>query len=209
MLTLSSYIAYSYGLMYLMLTSFPALWTGRYGESIGIGSLHYIGLGIGFFLGSQITAPLNDTIYRKLRHRNGGIGKPEFRVPLIFVGAAITPIGLFWYGWSAQARTHWIVPTIGAGVFGAGTIINYQCMQTYVVDSYTRYAASGLAAAVVLRSLCGFGFPLFANALFSKLGYGWGNSLLGFVSIAFGIPAPIIFWKYGERLRARSKYATG
>ncbi|KAE9961753.1 hypothetical protein BLS_001428 [Venturia inaequalis] len=206
---ISVYMAYNYGLLYLMLTSFPTLWTKRYGESLGIGSLHYIGLGIGLFLGSQITAPLSDRIYKKLKHRNGGIGKPEFRVPLMFVGAAITPMALFWYGWSAQARTHWIVPTIGAGVFAAGTIINYGCMQAYIVDSYTRYAASGLAATAVLRSLSGFSFPLFANTLFAKLGYGWGNSLLGFVAIAFGIPAPLIFWRFGERLRARSEYAAG
>jgi hypothetical protein len=59
-------------------------------------------------------------------------------------------------------------------------------MQTYIVDSYTRYAASGVAAAVVLRSLAGFGFPLFAPYLYSSLGYGWGNSLLGFLAIGIG-----------------------
>jgi hypothetical protein len=86
-------------------------------------------------------------------------------VPLMFIGSALIPVGLFWYGWSAQARIHWIMPNIGAAIFGAGAIICFQCMQTYIVDSYVRYAASGVAAAVVLRSLAGFGFPLFAPAM--------------------------------------------
>jgi hypothetical protein len=47
----------------------------------------------------------------------------------------------------------------------------------------TRFNASGLAAAVGLRNLCGFGFPPFANELFKKLGYGWGNSLLGLLQL--------------------------
>ena len=33
-----------------------------------------------------------------------------------------------------------------------------QCMQTYIIDSYTLYAASGLAAGMTLRSLAGLGF---------------------------------------------------
>src|ERR1700761_6178820 len=202
-------MAFLYGMMYLMLSTFPTLWEVRYGFTTNIGSLHYIALGAGFFLGSQISAPINDRIYRRLKRKNNNVGRPEFRVPLMFVGSALIPVGLFWYGWAAQARAHWILPNIGAAFFCAGAIICFQSMQTYIVDSYTRYAASGIASAVVLRSLAGFGFPLFAPAMYNKLGYGWGNSILGFVGIALGIPAPIIFWKYGERLRAKSKYASG
>ncbi|KIW09458.1 uncharacterized protein PV09_00338 [Verruconis gallopava] len=203
------YMAYLYGLMYLLLSTFPGLWTNAYHENSGIGGLNYISLGLGFFLGTQITAPLIDRMYRRLKKRNNGVGKPEFRVPIMFVGSLFIPVGLFWYGWSAKARIHWIMPNIGAVIFSAGTIVCFQCMQTYIVDSYTRYAASGVAAAVVLRSLAGFGFPLFAPYLYSNLGYGWGNSLLGFVAIGIGIPAPFFFWFYGEKLRARSQYAAG
>ena len=55
---------------------------------------------------------------------------------------------------------------------GAGAMICMQCMQTYIIDSYTLYAASGLAAGMTLRSLAGFGFPLFAPNMYGVLGYG-------------------------------------
>lgn len=77
------------------------------------------------------------------------------------------------------------------------------------MDSYTRYAASAIAAATVLRSLAGFGFPLFAPYMYAKLGYGWGNSLLGFLAVGLGWPAPILLWLYGEKLRKKSTYAAG
>jgi multidrug resistance protein len=90
------YMAYLYGLMYLLLSTFPRLWTEVYGENAGIGGLNYISLGLGFFLGTQITAPLNDRLYRRLKKRNNGVGRPEFRVPIMFGGSLFVPVGLFW-----------------------------------------------------------------------------------------------------------------
>jgi MFS family permease len=206
---LAVYMAYLYGLMYLVLSTFPGLWENEYHESVGIGGLNYISLGVGFFLGTQICAPCQDKIYRALKKRNNGVGKPEFRVPLMIPGALLVPVGLFWYGWTSQAHTHWILPNIGAAIFAAGVIIGFQCIQTYIVDSYTRFAASAVGAATVLRSLAGFGFPLFAPYMYAKLQYGWGNSLLAFIAIALGWPAPILLWKFGETLRKKSTFAAG
>ncbi|KAJ5715419.1 uncharacterized protein N7483_012600 [Penicillium malachiteum] len=150
-----------------------------------------------------------DRIYRRLKARNNNIGRPEFRIPLMSLAAILLPAGLFIYGWTAQKRCHWIAPNIGAAIFGMGTIIAFQCIQTYMVDTYTRYAASALAAGAFLRSLAGFGFPLFAPAMYDALHYGWGNSVLAFVSLAIGVPAPIFLWKFGEKLRKKSPYAAG
>ena len=208
---LALYMAYVYGLMYLMLATFPSLWTSPqyYDESVGIGGLNYIALGLGFWLGAQICAPINDRIYRHLKRRNGDIGRPEFRVPLLFLGSAMTPIGLFIYGWTAQTHQPWIAPDIGACVFGMGTITCFLCIQTYLIDTYARFAASALASIAFLRSLAGFGFPLYAPYMFNALKYGWGVSVLAFVALGIGIPAPIIIWYFGSRLRSLSTYAAG
>ncbi|KAI7337565.1 MFS multidrug transporter [Hortaea werneckii] len=219
---LALYIGYVYGVLYLVLASFPQLWecpdplppntrcpAPGYGEPSGIAGLNYISLGLGFYLGTQIAAKTADRIYKKLKAKNGGVGRSEFRVPLMFPGAIMVPIGLFLYGWSAQAHTHWIVPNIGTAIFAAGNQLVFQNCQTYIVDSYTRFAASAIAATTILRSLGGFGFPLFAPYMYRALGYGWGNSVLGFLGIAVGFPAPLILWWYGESLRKKSKFAAG
>ncbi|KAI8965128.1 mitogen-activated protein kinase [Daldinia sp. FL1419] len=203
------YMAYLFGILYLLLASFPSVWTDIYHESIGIGGLNYISMGIGFLIGAQINAQVNDRLYIQFKKTHNNEGRPEFRIPPMFVGSVLIPAGLFWYGWSIQARTHWILPNIGVATFSLGSIICTQSMQAYIIDSYPHFAASGLAAAVVLRSLAGFGFPLLAPYMYEALDYGWGTSLLGFVSIAIGIPAPWIFWLYGGALRAVSKYAAG
>ena len=49
----SIYIAVLYGIMFLVLFTFPLLWETTYRESVATGSLNYISTGIGFTLGSQ------------------------------------------------------------------------------------------------------------------------------------------------------------
>ena len=99
----------------------------------------------------------SDQIYARLKHRNGGVGRPEFRIPLLIPGALLVFIGFFWYGWSIQSRLHWIMPNTGALIFGSGIIISMQCTTSYIVDAYSIYAASAVAATTVLRALAGFG----------------------------------------------------
>ncbi|KAK2004456.1 major facilitator superfamily transporter [Colletotrichum falcatum] len=209
---LALYMMYLYGLMYLVLSTFPALWTGEYGQSVGIGGLNYISLGLGFFVGAQIGARMQDRLYAALKRRyvpDGGPGRPEFRVPMMIPGALLVPAGLLVYGWTAQSHTHWIAPNIGAVIFTSGVIVGFQCIQGYLVDTYTKYAASAVAAATVLRSLAGFGFPLFAPSMYEKLGYGWGNSVLALIGVAIGWPGPLLLWKFGPALRKKSQYAAG
>ena len=207
---LSLYMAYLFGVMYLALTSLSALWTDIYHESISIGSLNYISLGVGYLIGMQSTARLNDAIYKRLKNKSESkLGQPEFRLPLMIPSGILLPLGLLWYGWSAQAQLHWIMPNIGMAIFGVGVKMGTQCTQAYALDAYTFYAASASAAGTFLRSLFGFGFPLFAPYMYASLGYGWGNSLLALVAIVLGIPAPLVLWRYGLWLRARSPYAVG
>lgn len=61
-------------------------------------------------------------------------------------------------------------------------------LNTYLIDTYTIYAASALAAATCLRSLCGFALPLAGPSMFTTLGLGWGCTLLALVSIAIAWP---------------------
>ena len=119
-------------------------------------------------------------------------------------GSFLVSIGLFWYAWSAQEHTHWVIPNLGALVYSVGGIIFFQGIQVYLVDAYTMYAASAIAAAAFLKSLLAFVLPLFAPYLYARLDIGWGTSLLAFIALAFGIPSPLLLWKYGQHPRETS-----
>jgi hypothetical protein len=70
----------------------------------------------------------------------------------------------------------------------------------YLVDVYTVHAASVTASATILRCLFGALLPLAGPSMFQALGIGWGNSVLGFIAVAF-IPLPFVFYLYGQRMR--------
>jgi multidrug resistance protein len=196
--------AFSYGITYLVLSTFSDLHTKQYNESISISGLHYLAMCTGEVAGAEIGGPLLDWAFVRMRRRNDGVATPEFRVPIMLPGAVLAPVGLFIYGWAAQRHAPWIVVDVGAGLLSFGMQISGQAMQAYVIDTYPNHTSSASAASQFLRSLTAFGFPLFAPAMYNALGYGWGNSLLAFFAIGIGIPAPLFIWLYGPKLRARA-----
>lgn len=208
---LTVYGAYSFGLLYIVHTTFATLWIDRYYESPSVSGLNFISIAIGFTLGTQVAGPITDRIWQYLRKKalavnpasGGDRGKviPEYRVPLMVPGALLVPIGLLIYGWTAQEKTHWIGPNVGIAIFSAGTTIGTQCQTAYLVDAYPEFTASAMAATLVMKDIAGFTFPLFAPGLYKTLDYGWGNTLLAGIAIILGLPMPWILWKYGARLR--------
>lgn len=203
---LSLYMALIYGIYYLMFATFPDLFLTVYHFSIGSGGLTYLGTGVGFLTAALFGAKVSSKTYIYLAAKNGGKGKPEMRIPALIFGSFFVPVGLFWYGWSAQAEAHFIMPIIGTAIFGFGLMTSFLPISLYLVDTFT-YAASATAAASMFRSLLGFGFPLFGEQMFAALGYGGGNSLLAGLAIVIGIPFPVWIYFAGERIRANSSLA--
>lgn len=199
---MSLYMALIYGLLYLLFTTLSNVFIGQYGFTTGTSGLAYLGIGSGFLFGLFICGKLSDKIMMQLTAKNGGVRKPEFRLPLMVVGSLLLPIGLFVYGWSAKYKVHWIVPIIGLAPFGIGMMCAFLPIQTYLIDAFSEYAASAIAAATVLRSLFGAFLPLAGPPMYRALGLGWGNSVLALAAILFA-PVPLVFWRYGERIRQR------
>lgn len=198
----SLYMAITYGYLYLMFTTITSVFQEYYGFSTSIVGLAFLGLGVGSVFGITLFSGTSDKyIQRKAAEDKSGM-KPEYRLPLLPLGAVLLPAGLFIYGWTASYRVHWIVPIIGTAVVGMGNIIVFMAIQLYLVDTFTIYAASALACNTVVRSLAGAVLPLAGLPMYDKLGIGWGNSLLAFIAILL-LPVSILILKFGERLRAR------
>ena len=201
---LSIYMAIVYSYLYLLFTTFTAVFENQYKFSTRQAGLAYLGLGVGFIVGQIGVGAFSDN-YLKNKASPGGAFKPEHRLPPLIVGTFVVPAGLLWYGWSAQYHTHWLVPIVGTSFIGAGTLLAFLPIQMYLVDSYGVYAVSAVATNAFLRSLVGAVIPLGGGSLYARLGLGWGNSLLAFIALAFS-PLPFFLIRHGERLRTHPRF---
>lgn len=196
---------FSYGVLYIVLSTFADLWVTAYHQRVDISGLHYIALALGEIVGSQLTGYLQDKVFVKLKARRNGEATPELHLPMLIPGAALTPFLLIAYGWTVHFRVHWATVDVCAFLLACSMQSAGQPLQAYVIDCYPDHASSATAAQQVLRSLSAFGFPLFAPRMYDVLGYGWGNTMLAFIWAAIAISAPLLLWRYGARLRAKAQ----
>jgi DHA1 family multidrug resistance protein-like MFS transporter len=202
---LNLYIALIYGLLYIWFESFPLVFTGIYGFSLGIEGVAFLGILVGTLIGAAVLFSWLYFYQEKQFDDNGNIA-PEKRLIPAMVGCFFVPICLFWFGWSSRSDVHWIVPIIGTSFFGIAAFTLFNAVLPYLSDAYPDSVASVLAGNDLMRSSFGAGFPLFASAMYKKLGINWASSLLAFLGIAF-IPIPFVLYKYGKQIRNKSKLA--
>ncbi|KAJ6173647.1 hypothetical protein N7485_006459 [Penicillium canescens] len=200
------------GILYLFFGAFQLVFSNVYGLEIWQRGMCFLGLFVG-----MVFAILSDPIWRRNyirleRNHEKASNKiddfqPEWRLPPAILGGPLVTIGLFIFAWTIYPDVHWIAPIIGSGVFGAGTILVYSGIFTFLVDAYPTFAASALAANSFTRSSFGGIFPLFGIQMYNNLGYHWATSLLAFLTLVMA-PFPYIFYKYGSRIRKKSRFAT-
>lgn len=201
-LTMAIYQSILFGTTYSLYTNFEAIYGKLYGFNTTQVGLMYLGPGLGFFIAVWFIVPKIDTVYNTLARKNNGEAKPEYRLPLANIGAVLIPLSLFWFAWTVQYKVHWVVPLLSTVFFGLGQITILNTVQNYYIDSFSKYAASAIAAGAVFRSIVGGILPLGAPALFEKVGYGWGVSVFAFLSVALS-PAPVLFYRFGGWLREK------
>ncbi|KAK4613618.1 Efflux pump vrtL [Fulvia fulva] len=202
-LTMSLYQALVFSSMYSLYASYTSIWSAPpYNFSKTQVGLAYLGPALGFIITSFFIVFFIDRLYNWLAERNDDDGQPEYRLPMANVGAVLLPISLFWFGWTVEMALYWPIPLAATLLFGASQVSIFNTVQTYYIDAYESNAASALAAGAFLRSMFGGIIPLLVGGLFDQLGYGWGMSVFGFISLAL-MPAPLLFYYFGRRIRER------
>ena len=114
---MSVFMAYNFGINYIMFSTFAELWTRRYGQSVSQSGLNYIALAIGNTLAAQVGARFTDRVWAHLKTKAGNVTAPEYRVPTMIPGSVLIPIGLFWYGWAGEMKAYWVITDVGVGIF--------------------------------------------------------------------------------------------
>ena len=129
---------------------------------------------------------------------------PESMMSVVCIAAVLIPVGQLWFAWTCYPISiHWSI-SIAAGIpFGCGNGAVFIYASNYLVHSYGIYAASAMAGNAVMRSFMGGTLPLAGPAMYRALGPNWAGCLLGLLEVAI-IPIPVVFYKYGHKIREKS-----
>lgn len=204
------WISLAYGIVYFFFEAYPVVFIAQHDIPFRLCGLLFLPIPIGQFL---VVAPYEriTRFFSQLPlpgiEKKGVTPQPaEARLKVVLSACLLLPVSLFWFAWTSGPETHWVAPALAGIAFGYSMMAIFMCFLAYVSQTYTVYASSASACNVFVRSIIASAFPVFANSLLSSVGTKWGLSLFGFLSLGL-IPIPLFFIRYGEKLRARSKFA--
>ncbi|OOF98379.1 hypothetical protein ASPCADRAFT_164889 [Aspergillus carbonarius ITEM 5010] len=206
LLAVTLYLALVYGILYLFFEAYPVSfeevrgWTNE-----GIAGLPFIGILIGVFCGVALIVWQTKTRFARKLAKHGRVVPEERLVPMM-IASVMLPAGLFWFGWTSHPSTPWGAQVVAGIPIGMGILVIFMQGLNYIIDVYLMFANSAIAANTLVRSSLGGAFPLFATQMYDRLGVDWASSLLGFITVAM-IPIPVLFFFYGKKLRAMSKFS--
>ncbi|KAF2630324.1 MFS general substrate transporter [Macroventuria anomochaeta] len=199
------YTAIIYGIFYSFFEAFPLVYIDVYHFNLGEMGLTFLSVTIGVILSIAwywfyIYHFVNPSI---LAH---GLGAPERRLIPALVVTFFVPVGLFIFGWTAREDVHWIVSCIGIVITTIGIFLIIQCIFLYLPLSYPQYAASLFAGNDFTRSALAAGSIHFSYPMFHNLGVDKGITLLAGLTVGCSVGVYVLYF-YGEKLRARSRFA--
>lgn len=163
-LLLSLYHAIIYGILYMLFSAFPIVYRLGRGWNEGISGLPFIAVAVGILLALTYVIVYDNKMYmRKVKESGVGYTTPEMRLPMCILGGVALPVGLFWFAWTNSPSLPWAASVCAAIPFGFGMVLVFLGIMNYLIDSYTIFAASVLAANGIIRSVFGAAFPLFTS----------------------------------------------
>ncbi|KAI0637769.1 MFS general substrate transporter [Trametes polyzona] len=205
-LALDVWSALLLGILYLAFQAFPIIFEDVHGFNVQSTGLSFLGIGVGMVI-ALASQPYWNRLFRREAIKHEGHPPPEVRLFIGQAGAILAPLGLYIMAFTTYKQVHWIGPIIGSIPFGTGTVYIFTGVFTYLVTAYRPIAASAMAANSALRSTFAAVFPLFAGAMYHRLGTVGATALLaGLTTLMAPLPR-FIFYRVGARLRSTSRFA--
>ncbi|KAF7975148.1 hypothetical protein HWV62_10315 [Athelia sp. TMB] len=186
-LLLNTWNALLLGILYLAFQAFPLIFA-KHGFSEEQTGMSFLGIGLGMLL-AIASQPLWNRVFARETKRFGGPPPPETRLYMGQAGGLLVPLGLFALAFTTYAAVPWPVPIVASIPFGAGMYLVFTSTFTYLVTAYRPIAASAMAANSALRSSFAAGFPLFAGAMYGRLGTVGATALLAGLTLVMA-PLP-------------------
>ncbi|KFY04313.1 hypothetical protein V491_09390 [Pseudogymnoascus sp. VKM F-3775] len=200
------YLVLLYTLLFTFLSGFDYIFQQTYQLSTSLTGVCFAAIAAGSTAFTLCAPGLYSWARRKTEYVHGSAIKPEFRLWPAILTAPLLPISLFWLGWASNPSISIWYGLGACFVFGVVIIAIYVSTYEYIIDSYGDHSAIALASITMVRYLIAGGMVIAARPMYEGIGVHWTLTFLGCIAVILA-PAPLIFWRYGAKLREKSSYA--
>ncbi|KAL4874574.1 major facilitator superfamily domain-containing protein [Aspergillus karnatakaensis] len=200
------WIGFAWFVTFLFLSVIPITFQEKRGWSEGVAGLPYISLCIGTTIGFA-TNFFQIRKYKTIMASRDRRIVPESRLYGAMFGAIWLPIGLFIYSFTQYGHLHWIGPAIALAPIAVGIFFIFEATYSFTSDCYGENSSSAIAGQGLVRNTLGAVSPLFASQFFHNVGSQYAGLILALAASALAL-IPFVFFKFGPKIRARSKLAS-
>ncbi|KAL2837458.1 major facilitator superfamily domain-containing protein [Aspergillus pseudodeflectus] len=164
-------------------------------------------MGLAPFTGGCLSAilagPLSDRAVLYLAKRNRGIFEPEMRLWLCLAFVPCVPAGLFMFGISLDAGSHWLLPAFGLGLTSFGVVPASSAALTYLTDAYTDIIADSIVAVTFTRNVISTILVFALQPWVDRVGLKWFYVTFGLITLVV-MMGNLLFVYFGKSFRIRS-----
>ncbi|PMD44386.1 hypothetical protein L207DRAFT_525721 [Hyaloscypha variabilis F] len=195
-LLLTLMCAVAFGQIYLFTQALPAIYTqAPLSFTTEHASLSFIPIAIG--LGLNIIPRFYDhDLLKRIKGRNGVI-EPKHKIRAFAIDVPILAIDLWWFAWTIppSVPAPWPVSFLPLILIGFATNESDCNLAGYMIASYTFFSTSAFTSLEFVRVV-----------MYGRVGANKATTILAALAAAF-CGAPVLFLRYGERLRKRSAFS--
>ncbi|GKT91295.1 major facilitator superfamily transporter [Colletotrichum tofieldiae] len=199
------YISVIYAIVQLAYVAFPIVYQNERGWSTAISGLAFIGVFVGIALVLATEPLLRKLVNRQPKNPETGQPEPEATVLLICIGAVLEPIGQLSFALTSlpiEIPFYWSVLSGVPFGYGFGLVFIYGT--SYISKVFGMYATSASAGNLVFRSILGAVLVLVGKSMYAALTPRIAGITVGVAEVVL-MPVPFIFFKWGKKIRQKSK----
>lgn len=199
------YISVIYAIVQLAYVAFPIVYTTERGWSVAISGLAFLGVFVGIALVLATEPLLRKLVNRQPKNPETGQQEPEAVVLLICIGAVLEPVGQLSFALTSlpiDIPFYWSVLSGVPFGYGFGLVFIYGT--SYISKVFGMYATSASAGNLVFRSILGAVLVLVGKSMYAALTPRIAGITVGVAEVVL-MPVPFIFYKWGKKIRQRSK----
>ncbi|KAF2764341.1 MFS general substrate transporter, partial [Teratosphaeria nubilosa] len=202
---LGSYLVLVFVINFSFLNGLDFIFKDKYGLSEGLTSLDFLSITVGCraFVRHKPAGSTDDTSSLEVELAL----PPELSLVRAAIAAPFLPVSLFWLGWTNYTDINPASGYVATIFFGYSLSAIFISSYQYIIDGYEKYSSSALAGITMARYVVSAGVVVATRPMYQGIGVQFVMTIVGSLALLL-VPVPWLLLQYGDRVRAKSKFAS-